>query len=422
MVDLPHELSKLYKQHYGSLLTSLLYAYRSIDIATAEDIVQDAFSAALLSWKPDKLPENARAWLYRVCCNKALNLLKKEQRPKPPATAEPSVLTEMETAGPLPDDHQLRMLFACAHPDLAPKVQVALTLKYVANLKVEAIATALALTLDGTDKLLLRARQKIRNEKLLLATPGEAAVRSRLPAVHKVIYLMFNEGYKASWGNDVLREDLCEEALILNKLLLDSPFAGKETAALQALMLFNAARFASRFGPSGELMDLERQNRGLWNKELIALGAEYLHSSRAESISSYHLEASIACLHCSASTFEETDWETIVSLYSRLLDLQPNPFVELNYSIALYYAGRRKQAFQLLHALEKNQFFARYYLLNAALGKLYGLEGGAAKALDYLKKASTQAKSPKEREFIENMKSRFGGFSQPVNGNGYDLT
>src|SRR5689334_8751058 len=241
-------IDKLYKDHFGKMVVVVLYSFRDLDWQRAEDIVQDAFSSALDDWHVNGLPLNPAGWIYKVVKNKTINWLKKEKRITDLSGNENIVTIESRFTKSILDDQNLRLLFACAHPDLAPKVQVAITLKYVANLRVEAIAKVLGMTIDGIDKLLFRARQKIRDEKILFEEVQQQALQSRLPTVHKVIYLLYNEGYKSSWGKDLLREELCEEALLLNQSILISGIGVHETAALQALMLFNIARFGSRFG------------------------------------------------------------------------------------------------------------------------------------------------------------------------------
>ena len=385
------------------MVSTLLYFSRDIDLDMAEDLVQDSFSAALVSWRKDGVPANPAGWIFTVCKNKALNKIKEGKRFRnlfqeeaaPPH--DPAVRTKAF------DDYQLRLLFACAHPHLSPKVQVVITLKYVINLKVEAIAKILAMTIDGVDKLLIRARQKIREEKILFEEAGEEAIRSRLAIVHKIIYLIFNEGYKTSWGKELIREELCEEALLLDRALLNSRIGNQETAALYALMLFNAARFKARFGPSGELLDLEEQDRSLWNSDLIRLACHYLDQSRGGPAGSYHYEAAIAYLHCTAKNFAGTQWSAITGLYDKLLKLHPNPFVELNYAIALYYAGQKASAFEILSNLLQHPFLSQYYLLNAALGKLHFLEGDPAVAKRYWEKTLGQTNSPAEIAFIQKM-------------------
>src|SRR5579863_2733952 len=229
MDKIQQEVDRLYKSHFGKMVTSLLYFSKDLDLETAEDLVQDSFSAALVAWRRDGIPSNAAGWIFMVCRNKALNKIKEGKRfrnlfqedaiaPRDPGTPRSPI-----------DDYQLRLLFACAHPDLSPKVQVVITLKYVVNLKVEAIAKILGMTIDGVDKLLTRARQKIKEEKILLEEPGAEALQSRLHIVHKILYLIFNEGYKSSWGKELIREELCEEALMMTRALSESTIGNKET-------------------------------------------------------------------------------------------------------------------------------------------------------------------------------------------------
>ena len=403
MDNVQQEVDRLYKDHFGKMVASLLYFSRDIDLETAEDIVQDSFSAALSSWRKDGIPANPAGWLFRVCRNNALNKIKEGKKFTRLFETEESRTEEIKYASSILKDQQLRLLFASAHPDFAPKVQVVITLKYVVNLKVEAIARILAMSIDGVDKLLVRARQKIRDEKILLEEPSFSDLEPRLPIVHKIIYLVFNEGYKSSWGKEIIREELCEDALLMTKALIDSNIANKETQALYALMLFNAARFRARFGQSGELLDLESQDRELWNKDLIILACHFLKQCETKTISSYHYEAAIAYLHCMAKSFEETDWLAITNIYRQLLKNYPNPFVELNYAIALYYSGKRQNAMDILLELKQKPFLNQYYLLNATLGKIYFLEDNFKLAKEYFQLTLQQTNFQAEKEFIQKM-------------------
>ncbi|HVU83599.1 MAG TPA: sigma-70 family RNA polymerase sigma factor [Puia sp.] len=406
MDNVQQEVDGLYKTHFGKMVGSLLYFSRDIDLETAEDLVQDSFSTALGSWRKDGIPSNPAGWIFKVCRNKALNKIRKGKKFRNLFANEEFGTAETGVKESLFDDPVLKLLFVCAHPDLSPKTQVVITLKYAVSLKVEAIAKILGMTVDGVDKLLLRARRKIRDEKILLEEPDTAVRVSRLPIVHKIIYLIFNEGYKSSWGKELMREELCEEALLMNRTLLNSGMGNTETAALNALMLFNAARLKARFGPAGELLDLEEQNRSLWNPGLIRLAFEFLMQSRGERISSYHYEASIACLHCSAKSFESTNWKAITDLYRKLLKLGPNPFVELNYAIALFYSGEKQEAFKIVNDLQRNTFLNQYYLLNATLGKMYFLEGEHQRARDYYMKTLAQTNFQVEKDYIKKMIGR----------------
>jgi RNA polymerase sigma-70 factor (ECF subfamily) len=325
----------------------------------------------------------------------------------------------------------------------------------VINLKVEAIARALGMTVDGIDKLLSRARKKIREEKIFLVEPHAAGLVHRLPIVHKIIYLIYNEGYKPASGDAVLHEELCGEALILNKALMDNGLGGRATAALHALMLFNAARFGARFGPRGELLDLEDQNRELWSKPLIMMGCDFLRragglevegmspvggstfkgggvhglgrgiprdgairggtagaqpgaGADTDGVTTYHYEAAIAWVHCTAKSWLLTEWRLISRLYERLLEWGPNPFVQLSYAIALFYAGERTTALAILHQLLQTPAMNQYYLLNATLGKLYLLEGHPGRSREFFTRALGQTALVSEQEFIRRKMELIG--------------
>jgi RNA polymerase sigma-70 factor (ECF subfamily) len=380
----------------------LLSFSNDIDIASAEDLVQESFSAALTEWNKNGIPSNPSGWLYTVCRNKALNSLKKLKTNKVSAEQEQTYF--IGDSESVVDDHQLKLLFTCANPDLPPKSQVAITLKYVVNLKVEAIARLLGMTLDGVDKILIRARQKIRSENLLREESMHSqTLKSRLAMVHKIIYLIFNEGYKSSWGKAIIREELCEEALILNHSLLKSGLSDKETMALQALMLFNISRIKSRFDSNGEIVELENQDRSLWDNRLIVLATDFLEQAKNDTVSTYHIEASIAYLHCTAPSFESTQWHLIVKLYQQLQCNNPNPFVEMNYAIALFYSGDRENAFQILNRLKQHPFLNQYFLLNAALGKLHLVNGNNSVAKAFLLQASQQTEFAAEKKLIKKM-------------------
>ncbi len=449
--EVERTVERLYRSHYGKMVAGVLSRYPDLGLETTEDLVQDAYTVALTEWAREGIPNNPPGWIYIVIRNRAINRLKADKKMWVEIGAGDAVLgcakgeaassiEELNLQEQVVDDEQLRLLFACAHPDLSPKVQVVITLKYVINLKVEAIARALGMTVDGIDKLLLRARKKIREEKIFLVEPAAAGLVHRLPIVHKIIYLIYNEGYKPALGEAILREELCGEALLLNKALLDNGLGDRATAALHALMLFNAARFGARFGPAGELLDLEDQNRELWSKPLIMMGCDHLRRAggidvggtetgvvkgmgtefngggvrglgRGASnditdmdmgrvITTYHYEAAIAWVHCTAKSWLLTEWRLISMLYERLLERGPNPFVELSYAIALFYAGQRTTAFTILHRLLQMQAMNQYYLLNATLGKLYLLEGHFSRSKEFYSRALGQTALVSEQEFI----------------------
>lgn len=397
------KVESVYKTHFGKIVASLLYTFKSMELEHAEDIVQEAFSTAITDWNKKGVPTNTTGWLYTVCKNRALNEIKQKAKQAPLKEAVDIATVESRFSESMLEDQQLKLLFACAHPDLSPKIQVVITLKYVINLKVDVIAKVLAMGLDGVDKILVRARKKIESDKILLEVPSNDELKSRLPIVHKVIYLVFNEGYKSSGGNEIIREELCEEALLLARSLVNGDLCTSESLSLYALMLFHAARLKARFSPKGKLLDLENQDRSLWQADLIALGKYYLERSESNPISNFHIEACIAYTHCIAASFETTDWKLICQLYSKLLTGNANPFIELNYAIALYFSGEKRKAFDILSQLEKHPYMKNYFLLNATIGRFHVKENKSDLALHYLEKAIHQTNSALEKEFINTI-------------------
>ncbi len=394
----------LYKTHFGKMVTAMLQFSKDIDLEMAEDLVQDGFYGALSSWKNKGIPNNPAGWVYTVCRNKAINALKRKKTFQNPFEEDFASDGAPETDDSIFDDRKMQLLFACAHPRLSSKMQLVITLKYVANLRVESISKAFGMTTDGIDKILSRAKARLRMESIFLKEPSPSQMKARLPVVHKIIYLIFNEGFRAGSGKEIFRQDLCEESLIMTKSLLDNHICSEDTAALYALLLFNTARLGARFMASGELIDLERQDRTLWKTDLIALGSNYLRQSGRGNISSYHCEAAIAYLHCTAKTFADTDWATISQIYATLLEDNPNPFVELNYAIALYYDRQTPKAFGVLDDLQRT-FLQQYYLFHATLGKLYLLEGENQKSDGHLTKALSLTHFQAERDFVKRIRS-----------------
>jgi predicted RNA polymerase sigma factor len=317
------------------------------------------------------MPENPSGWLYKVCRNKSINLLKKMDK-----TADLSLAKAVPAAGENISDHgfkdaQLQMLIACCHPHLTPKMQVALALKYVANLKVANIAEQLGVELNAIEKMLYRARQKIKSDALILSANGDAHSNERLAVIHKVIYLIFNEGYKQPSKKMSRGKMMCEDALMLNKFLFDSPLCNPETKALQALMLFNIARFEARFDADGNAVNLEHQDRSNWDASLIKLAHRLLTESEDTFFSPYHLEAAIAYVHCAADKFEDTDWEAICKYYEALLKVYPSPFAEINYAVALQYNNQNDKAFRILMDLNRNPYFNKLPILEMTIRKYF---------------------------------------------------
>ena len=279
MNEVGKRIEAIYKDKFGQLISLILQRFRSLSIESAEDIVQEAFAEAAVLWPKQGMPENPSGWLYQVCKNKSINLLKRNSKTEDLSLAKTFSVDAEEISEHGFKDAQMLMLMACCHPDITPKTQVVLALKYVANLKVENIALQFGVELDAIEKMLYRARQKIRSKSLSLSVNLNGYSKERLSIVHKVIYLIFNEGYKQSGEKISQGRTLCEDALTLNKFLLDSPLCNSETKALQALMLFNVARFDARFDASGNAVELEYQDRNNWDGSLIQLAHRLLIES-----------------------------------------------------------------------------------------------------------------------------------------------
>jgi RNA polymerase sigma factor (sigma-70 family) len=361
----------LYKERFGQLISLILQRFRHMPINWAEDIVQETFTAAALHWPKTGMPENPSGWLYQTCKNKSINLLKKNSKTTDLSLAKAVPVAADEISEDGFKDAQLRMLMACCHPHLTPKTQIVLALKYVFNLKVENIALLFGAEPDAIEKMLYRARQKIKSEALILSTGLYGYSVERLSVMHKVIYLIFSEGYKQSGEKISQGKIMCEDALMLNKFLFDSPLCNPETKALQALMLFNVARFDARFDAQGNAVELEYQDRTHWDQSLIQLAAFLLTESEDAIFSPYHLEAAIAHAHCAARKFEDTDWEAICKYYDVLLKVYPSPFAEINYAVALQYNYQSDKAFRILMDLHRNPYFNKLPILDLTIRKYY---------------------------------------------------
>ena len=371
MNECDRRIEILYKERFGQLISLILQRFRHMPIDWAEDIVQETFTAAAVNWPKTGLPENPSGWLYQTSKNKSINLLKKISKTADLSLAKTVSVVADEISEDGFKDAQLRMLMACCHPHLTPKTQIVLALKYVFNLKIENIALQFGAEPDAIEKMLYRARQKIKSGSLILSSGLYGYSLERLSVMHKVIYLIFSEGYKQSGEKIRQGKIMCEDALLLNKYLFDSPLCTPETKALQALMIFNVARFDARFDAQGNAVELEYQDRSLWDQSLIQLANFLLSKSEAAVFSPYHLEAAIASVHCAARKFKDTDWEAICKYYAVLLKVYPSPFAEINYAVALQYNHQNDKAFRILMDLHQNPYFNKLPILELTIRKYF---------------------------------------------------
>ena len=400
----------LFRHEAGKMVSVLTRIFGLKHIEIAEDIVQDTFLKALDEWSFHKIPENPPAWLYRVAKNRTIDIIRHQ---KYVAEYEQELNLLLKSEWTLShslnnlfldseiEDSQLRMIFTSCHPELPKESQIALTLKTLCGFSVGEISRALLTTDANINKRLFRAKQKLRDENLKFEIPAGKSLDERLDSVYKVIYLLFNEGYKSSDPDTVIRKDLCAEAIRLCKLLAEHPAGNKpKTYALLALMCFHAARLDARLDDNGYIILLKEQDRSKWDRSLISKGYEYLNeSSEGDELSEYHLEAGIAANHASALSFEETDWENVFKLYDMLVKIHPSPVTYLNRAIVI---GQIRGAKAAIAELEKIKDLDEYYLYHTTFAEFYSLLKQNSSALKHLNKALKLTKSKAEKKLIKD--------------------
>jgi RNA polymerase sigma-70 factor (ECF subfamily) len=397
-------------RHEAGRLVSVLtriFGWRHFDLV--EDMVQATLLDALEAWRVRGVPDNPSGWVHRVARNKVLDALRRDRTGQ-------RVLGEWAAARPAHEegldelffdseieDSQLRMMFACCHPRLARENQLALTLKALCGFGNAEIARALLVGEEAVKKRLQRATRDLAEQQVALDPPPAGELARRLDAVHQVLYLLFNEGYNSSDGESAIRADLCEEAARLCHLLCSHPrFRTPATDALMALMLFHAARLESRLDRRGSLLLLEEQDRGTWDRRLIGRAREFLdRSAEGTVVSPFHLEAAIACHHCTAKSFAETDWRAILRLYDALLTQQRSPVYLLNRAIVVAQVEGPRAGIRALEEAGRDPAMRHYHLFDATLGEFYRRAGDLARAREHLEAAREKTASPFDREILD---------------------
>ena len=390
------------------MLAVLVKLFGLSQVEIAEDIVQETLLSALESWKLKGVPADPRAWLYRAAKNRTIDYLRRERnfktRVAPNFQQSSSPIESSWLDGYFLDteieDAQLRMMFASCHPAIPIESQLALMLRTLCGLSTQEIAAAFLLPSDSIVKRLYRAKEKIRLEKLSLEVPSGNDLLPRLDAVLHAVYLLFNEGYKSAFSDEVIRRDLCVEAIRLGTLLARHSLSNQpKTHALLALMCFHAARLDTRLNPEGGIILLERQDRSAWNQQLIGLAySHFKQSSQGEDLSAYHLEAAIASYHAVAPSFEQTNWQAIFYCYNLLYALNPSPIIALNRAIARGYAEGPVAGIEALLNITDLQ---QHYLYHTALGDFYTKKGDAKTAHAAYERALNLVNLSAERKVIE---------------------
>ncbi|MGO4884582.1 MAG: RNA polymerase sigma factor [Bryobacteraceae bacterium] len=401
-------LEHLFRRQAGRMVAHLTRLLGPSHLELAEETVQEAMLRALQTWPYQGVPENAAAWLFRVAHNVAIDAVRRNRTVGEKTDAIVAELSHATVAEPNhPDleeqlrDDELRMIFMCCHPRIGRDARVALSLKTVCGFSVREIARAFLADDAAIAQRLVRAKRQIREEKLTLDMPGGEELYARLDSVLEVVYFMFNEGYAAHQGEDLIRQDLCVEALRLGRLMADSSIAEPRVHALVALMALEAARLPARVDGSGDLILLEDQDHSRWDHRLIALGFHHLDRSMAgEEVSEYHLQAAIAATHARAIDHESRDWPMVLELYDRLLELNRSPVVALNRAVAVAKVRGAAEALVELEPLAEDPKLRGYYLLLAVRGHLLLELGRHAEAAVCFRDALECPCSEPERRFL----------------------
>ena len=404
-----HQLvDHLFRHESGKMIAVLSRLLGLQNLETANDIVQDTLLQAMNTWSYNKIPDNPPAWLYRVAKNKAIDFLRREKKFREITPQYAYLLQSEYTLSPTVNnlfleneiqDSQLRMMFACCHPSIPEESQIALTLKTLCGLSVNEIAKAFLTNEETTNKRIYRAKEKIKTEGIEMEVPEPGELPQRLDAVLKSLYLLFNEGYNSSHPDQLIREDLCEEAMRLCLLLTQHLLtAYPRSKALLSLMCFQASRLNTRLDDKGNIILLKHQDRSRWSLRLIQKGFEYIdEAAEPFEVSSYHFEAAIASLHAAAPTFERTDWKSIYHLYEMLYELQPNPVIAMNKAIASAYAVSRQKA---LEELQQIKGLEQHHLYYASIGEMYFDLEQKGNAKTFFEKAFQLTSSQAEKQLL----------------------
>ncbi|MEO7100244.1 MAG: sigma-70 family RNA polymerase sigma factor [Luteolibacter sp.] len=406
--EIPRLTEHLFRHEGGKLVSALTGIFGIHRLQLAEDVVQEALVRALQTWPYYGIPANPAAWLMQTAKHRALDLIRREKlfyEKQPEIAASLARLPEDGDTPQFDDeirDDRLRLIFACCHPLIPQEDQTVLALKTLCGFSIAEISSAYLSSEAAIAKRLTRAKQKIQETGISFEIPSGPDLAHRLDGVLQIIYLLFSEGYKASSGGSVVREDLCHEAIRLGTLLVSHPATDQPRVhALLALMLLDAARLSAREDEKGNLLRLKHQDRSRWDRAMIGHGL--LHLARATSgdaISEYHLQAGIAACHCTAADYEATDWPQILAHYDRWVQMSDSPIVALNRTVALANVQGARAGIEAISVMPGRKQLESYYLLHAVLGDFAERLGNDREAAAHFRKALELTGLETERSFL----------------------
>jgi RNA polymerase sigma-70 factor (ECF subfamily) len=410
-------VAEVYRTESRRVLATLIRILGDFELA--EDAMQDAFAAAMERWPEEGVPTNPRAWLVSAGRFRGIDQIRRRARHAShlERLVDEGVTPALGGALPRPDDgmgqapedDRLRLVFTCCHPALALDARVALTLREVCGLSTEEIAHAFLTQPSTLAQRIVRAKRKIRDAGIPYVVPEGAQLTERLAAVLRVVYLVFNEGYSAASGREIVRADLCAEAIYLARLLVKL-LPEPEARGLLALMLLHESRRETRASPDGDLIRLEDQDRTRWNRELIAEGVALVEEALgSRRFGPYALQAAIAAVHAEAPTADATDWPQIVGLYDVLLRVEPSPVVELNRAVAVAMRDGPAHGLALVDGLLARGELDRYHLAHATRAELCRRLRRIPEAIASYEQALAYAQQEPERRFLERRKAELEG-------------